>query len=93
MFLFLLLLIWTKYRYPMFPQENTFSFKGAKNLPMKGADDKRQITVTFAVSLTGKLLPIQLIYKGKTKRSLLKFKIPSTFSLSYTKNYWSNTEK
>ena len=43
----------------------TFSFKGAKNVPIKGVDDKRQITAAFAVSLTGKFLPIQLIYKGK----------------------------
>ena len=75
------------------PGKYTFSFKGAKNVPIKGVDDKRQITATFAVSLTGKFLPIQLIYKGKTKRSLPKFKFPSTFSLSYTENHWSNTEK
>ena len=35
-------------------------------------DDKRQITVTFAVSCTGKFLPIQLIYAGKTERSLFR---------------------
>ena len=34
-----------------------------------------------------------MIYKGKTKRSLPTFKFPSTFSLSYTENDWSNTEK
>ena len=39
----------------------TFSFKGAKNVPIKGVDDKKQITATFAVSLSGKFLPIQLI--------------------------------
>ena len=75
------------------PGKYTFSFKGAKNVPIKGVDDKRQITATFAVFLTGKFLPIQSIYKGKTKRSLPKFKFPSTFSLSYTENHWSNTEK
>ena len=56
-------------------------------------DDKRHITAAFAVSLTGKFLHIQLIYKGKTKRSLPKFKFPSTFSLSYTENQWSNIEQ
>ena len=48
----------------------TFSFKGAKNVPITGADDKRQITATFAISLTGKFFSIQLIYKGKAKRSI-----------------------
>ena len=56
-------------------------------------DDKRQITATFAVSLTGKFLPIQLIYREKTKRSLSKFKFPITFSLSYTENHWLKTEE
>ena len=51
---------------------------------MKGADDKRQITATFAFSLTGNFLLIQLIYKEKTKRFLPKFKFPSTFWFSYT---------
>ena len=32
------------------PGKYTFSFKGAKNVPIKGVDDKRQITATFAVS-------------------------------------------
>ena len=47
------------------PGKYTFRLKGAKNVPIKGVDDKRQITATFAVSLTGKFLHIQLIYEGK----------------------------
>ena len=73
------------------PGKYTFSFKGAKNVPIKGVDDKRQITGTFAVLLTGKFL--QLISKGKAKRSLPKFEFPKSFSVSFTKNHWSNTEK
>ena len=30
----------------------SFSFKGEKNVPVKGVDDKRQITATFSVSCT-----------------------------------------
>ena len=79
--------------YYVSPGKYTFSFKDAKYVPVKGVDDKRQITATFAGSLIGKFLPIQLIYKWKTKRSLPKFKFPITLSLSYTENHWSNTEK
>ena len=43
----------------------TLSFKGAKNIPIKGVDDTCQITATFAVSCTGEFLLIQLIYAGK----------------------------
>ena len=49
-----------------------FSFKNAKNIPVKGVDDKRQIAATFTVSFAGEFSPIQLIYAGKTKRSLPK---------------------
>ena len=55
--------------------------KGAKHLPIKGVDDKRQITATFAVSASGDFLPMQLIYAGETKRCLPK------------KNHWSNQVK
>ena len=58
----------------------TFSFKRAKNIPIKGVDNKRQITATFAVSCTGKFLPVQLIYAGKTEWSLPKFSFLPSFS-------------
>ena len=32
------------------PGKYTFSFKDAKNIPMKEVDDKKQITATFVVS-------------------------------------------
>ena len=72
------------------PGKYTFNFKGAKNVPM---DDKRQITATFAVSCIGDFLPMQLIYSGKTSRCLPKYNFPDTFSVSFTENHWSNTEK
>ena len=37
-----------------------------KVVPISHSDDKRQITGVFAVTATGKYLPPQLIYKGKT---------------------------
>ena len=48
-------------------EKYTFNFKGAKNIPIKGVDDKRQITVTFHVSCNEEFLPIQLIYSGKVR--------------------------
>ena len=56
-------------------------------------DDKHQITATFAVSCTGEFFPIQLIYTGKTERSLPKYSFPPSFSVTFTENHWSNTEK
>ena len=49
------------------PRKYTFNPKGAKSVPIKGVDDKRQITANLSISMTGSLLPIQLIYEGKTE--------------------------
>ena len=75
------------------PGKYTFNPTGASTVPIKGIDDKRQITATFTVSLTGEFLPIQVIYGGKTKLRLPKFKFPSEFNITYSPNHWSNTEK
>ena len=45
------------------------------------------------MSPTGKYLPIQLIYTGKTPRSLPKYEFPASFSVGFTKSHWSNTDK
>ena len=54
------------------PGRHTFDLKGSTTVPVKGVDDKRQITATFTVSASGSLLPIQLIYNCKTKLCLPK---------------------
>ena len=75
------------------PGKYTFNIKGSSNVPIKGIDDKRQITAIFAVSATGELLPFQLIYAGKTKKCLPKFKFPRSFNVTFTESHWSNTQK
>ena len=75
------------------PGKYTFSSKGSTNVPIKGFDDKRQITATFVVSASGSFLPMQLIYKGKSERSLPKFTFLSSFHVTFTPNHWSNLEK
>jgi hypothetical protein len=46
---------------------------------IKGLSDKRNITVTFVITLAGDILPLQIIYGGKTKASLSRFKFPKDF--------------
>ena len=75
------------------PGKYTFNAKGAKTVLIKGIDDKRQITATFTVSMTGKFLPIQLIYDGKTPRWLPRFDFLADFNVTFSDNHWSNTEK
>ena len=62
----------------------TFSFNESKNFPIKGVDDKRQISATFAVSSTCKFLPTQLIYTGTTSSSLPKYPVSSRLPGSFS---------
>ena len=51
----------------------TMERKGMKRMEIAAVDDKRQITAIFACMLSGKLLPIQLIYQGTTPKYLSTF--------------------
>ena len=59
---------------------HTMAKKGTSTVEIVGSGDKRSITVTFVISLDGKFLPMQLIYDGKTQRSIPKVEFPSSFS-------------
>ena len=68
----------------------TMAQKGTKHVSRKGSNDKRAITVTYAETLAGDILPFQLIYKGKTVRSLPKVEFPKGFLLEMNDSHWSN---
>ena len=44
-------------------------------------------------SLSGNLLPFQLIYQGKTAACLPKFELPQDWHVTCITNHWSNEEK
>ena len=46
----------------------TMDKTGRKRVPNAGHNDKRQITALMCGARTGEMLPIQLVYKGTTKR-------------------------
>ena len=50
----------------------TLAQKSSSTVPIRGVSDKRMTTGTFTISLDGKVLPMQLIYGGKTDRSIPK---------------------
>ena len=61
------------------------------HIPVRGGDDKRAITVTVIQSLSGKILPFQIIYTGKTERCLPKNSTrKENFPFSYNEEFWSN---
>ena len=69
------------------------SKKNSKAVAIKGSSDKGSITATFSITFSGKFLPMQLIYGGKTTKSLPRFKFPNNFSLSVNKTHYSNEKK
>ena len=48
------------------PSKYSFNPSGFKTVVIKGINDKRQITATFAVTMTSKFVPVQTIYEEKT---------------------------
>ena len=69
----------------------SFAPRGSKKVPIANIDDKRMITGTFCVSLKGDILPLQLIYAGKTDLCHPKnVKFPKGFQVTHTENHWSN---
>ena len=65
--------------------------RGTKHVEIAGKDDKRQITAVFASTMSGKFLPMQLIYKGTTHKCLPKHvDFPSNWDVTFTANHWAN---
>ena len=71
----------------------TMEQRGKKHVEVIALDDKRQITAVICGTLSGDVLPLQLIYQGKTPACLPKISFPEGWLISYTPNHWSNEEK
>ena len=71
----------------------TMAPKGSKTVPIKGSTEKRRITATFTITLDGHFLPVQLIYGGKTSKSLPRVNFPKSFSLSANPKHYSNEQE
>ena len=73
--------------------KTTLEKQGTTTVPIHGVSDKRMITATFTITLDGQFLPMQLIYSGKTERSIPKAKFPRGFSLSANPKHFSNEKE
>ena len=72
---------------------STLAKKNSKAVAVKGSSDKRSITTIFPITFSGKILPMQIIYGGKTAKSLPRFKFLNNFSLSVNKTHYSNEKE
>ena len=77
----------------LFSAEVSIFLTNSKTVTIKGSTDKRTIADTFAKSIRGDFLPMQLIYGGKTKKCLPRFKFPEKFSLSYNETHYNNEKE
>jgi len=68
---------------------------GSSDVAVVGAEDKRQITACIAASLRGDLLPLQLIFQGKTARCLpasTASAVAARVDITCSDNHWSTQE-
>ena len=72
---------------------STLAKRNSTNVTIAGSSEKKRITATFAVSLSGNFLPPQFIYGGKTTQSLPKYEFPKSFSLSVNPTHYSNSQE
>ena len=82
----------------------TYDTQGAKQVPITGNDDKRQITAVVGSSLDGGLLPLQLIFAGQEHNKKQHKAVPrlteivqkrvdnARFHLTQTPSHWSTLE-
>ena len=65
----------------------TMEVKGSKWVEVAGTDDNRQITALLSCTLSGKCLPIPLVYVGKSPACLPKVAFPPDWHVTFTPNH------
>ena len=70
----------------------TLEVQGTKQIDMIASDDKREVTVLLAVSLSGELLPPQVIYAGKTDWCHPSVSVPQGWNVTHSLNHWSTKD-
>lgn len=74
---------------------HTYEQRGAVRVAIIGAEEKRQITAVIGSSLAGDMLPLQLIFEGKTERCRPPHTLDTLaagFHLTNSDNHWSTLE-
>ena len=74
---------------------HTMAERGSRQVSINGKDDKRGVTALFGSTITGHLLPPQIIYEGKSSRCHPRNKkkvFPRDWDITATKNHWSTVD-
>lgn len=79
----------------------SYDKRNAKRVAVAHFEDKRQITAVVSSSLTGEMLPMQLVFTGKTNKchptraALAEVKADAflhKFKFAHSENHWSSQE-
>jgi hypothetical protein len=75
--------------------EQTYETKGVKAVQSLGKDEKRQITGMVSSASSGSMLPLQLIFQGKTTAMVpnhveAREAVKKGWDLTNSENHWSN---
>ena len=82
----------TPLKYAPVSQE-TMAPRGSTAVTIERWNDERMIIDTFPIPFSGKFLPTQLIYGGKTTHSIPKVAFSKNFSLNANPSHYSNSMK
>ena len=69
----------------------TLQEKGSKHNGISVMTYRKSLTATIGIIFSNSLLPIQLIYGGKTAQSIPRTEFPESFSLSANLKHYSST--
>lgn len=61
-------------------------------MSITGLEDKRQITALLSCTMSGKLLPPQILYQGKTDQCHPPTTFPTDWDIFHSENHWSNED-
>ena len=59
----------------------TMAEVGSKRVEVAALNDKRQVTSTLAITMSGEFLPPQILYQGKTERCHPVFTFPEEYDI------------
>lgn len=68
----------------------TLEKEGSKRVEIVGKGDKCQITAVLGCSMSGNILPFQLIYEGKTPHCFPNFEFPKDWDIACNPTHWLN---
>ena len=66
----------------------TMDERGKNKIVIKGVEDKQVITALLDDTLSGVLMPPQLLYEGKTDRCYPHVNFPPDWDIFHTDNHW-----